>query len=311
WIRGLLKWLRFGVSASLLALLPIGLAFYPQQVEQHPGKAFGTLAWILVGCGAFLAIELVLEKIESDRADKGPLARKTFSERYPQNLKNALDTIADLDKLDAAQLDRIKRSLLRIICSFVVEYRDIPNRNDVNANVMEAVKPNIFHATQSHGELHFGDPNDKQSYEMYLRLTQWAFDHHDVPHPFSLPVAKDRKRLLFGAPKAFAHGTHDVVGDTQTSTFKKELMDLLAGQPKSVEDQIKAFFKARDFRSFVSICLDCGNEKRGVLNVNSSKVGTFGNNKEPDWQLLEYIAPFCGILCLVIQKSTQAAQSGS
>lgn len=191
----------------------------------------------------------------------------------------------------------IAQQILKNIQGIVVRHYSDVRELKINANYMRAMsKTEMSDQMKEKIKFAYGDTS---RYPTFLSI-----EHYADPlgtEDFILPVEpKHRgweKSILPGAPHAFNANHTNVIDDTHSVSFSKDL-DL------SITEEIKNYFLNKDFRSFASINIISSTGKQvGIMNVESNKEKVFGQTNREKEDLAEMLQPFCALLgCLIKYK---------
>ncbi len=202
-----------------------------------------------------------------------------------------------VDKLNAA-MTQILRALSKDISVYVDDKPDV----SVNTNLMIAHKVDGSPTAQLEklipSTIFLGFKRQLPSYAYALELILWGREETAIP-PLVLPVedpqiAAGKKRLLPGAPAAFALNQDRFIPDT------RKIKAYLRSDPEGpgsdldqdVLQKVDEYFGSKQFRSFMSLVLrDPTTEKPfGVLNIQSDEPERFrpGDDMETLIKSLEH-----------------------
>jgi hypothetical protein len=140
--------------------------------------------------------------------------------------------------------------------------------------------------------------DDLTSYKHILDVQLWSDDENPLFVPIAIPVedegsARGVKKLLPGAPTAFAQGDDVVISDTH------ELQGYCGPDLESdVLKEEQDYFESRKIRSMACLVLHENGDKKqnqnrmGVLNIHSDKVNVFGSTKQEQLTIIQSLAHY-------------------
>lgn len=174
-----------------------------------------------------------------------PYADEAFVEEYSEALREAIDLLPDVMSFDEAQLEKGGRGILLTIAALIRAYHG--GKPEINANYMVPEPPSESLLQKA---LFCRKDRKPTALGCFLVLRQWAKDS-GTPAELILPVERPggEDALLFGAPRAYREGRHDLVVDTTDYRLAQ------AHENEAVRRQIADYFRehASAIRSFVSI----------------------------------------------------------
>lgn len=295
--RSRLIWV-FVVSGIVLT----GVAAWYENEHQAHTSGYSSLVSVafLVGIGLVEIVKLVRDSASS----KGRLSGQTFLEEYTALLTNAIEALQDVHTYNEQQIHQTQTKILKLIASVVILFHPETEGLGISANLMrnDPVEP---HSVQNRFSdyVYFSDPQRAaDTYSSVLYIVAWSDPPQVAPANFSVPVDKDPRRVLFGAPATFVSGRKLVV---QNIHDKKEVGKLLAGQPDDVQDAIHAFFIQQKYKTFMSLVVENADTNIAVLNVQADQLKVFGN-QDQQTEIERFIAPFCSILGIITAQSSQS-----
>jgi hypothetical protein len=290
-----------GMGVALLAL-SIGVVMTSRQRAQQSGNeyakqyALGVMEFITHGYESYLSkLEDSETKLLKDigAADRRIIDSMAHANSYLAAIVNKLN----LYLAAPTEQQRIKLCEDILDAITVLSLPFLTNGNSgikVNANYMLAVP--IAEATEEEkASARFTD-GSVDSYAYLLVLKEYARDTLNAPHPFALPVAKSAKGVLPGAPEAFMFSRYVAVSVSET-VFDKSV-------PRAVQKEILDFFKAQEYKCFVSMQIPIrrGGHVLGVVNVEATDDSLVrGRNAEKDLGTMgKLLQPYCALLGITL-----------
>lgn len=299
-------WAVFVVlPTTLIILLP---PIFAEQLQVHldpknPHYHVPVLLRFFVALVIAATVIAVIDRRRQEEPSGIDRSNRRFMKKYQEALVQSIIVLSDLPKMDRAQLAKAQQAILDAIRSVVAGCFGDKSGLQINANLMIQIPVDGLSAGDIPGLLFVDPMRELKTYRSVLWLVQWASESHCVPNPLSLPIDKDKKRVLLGAPAAVESRTIQVIPDIRD---EKRLAKMLAGQPPSVADELKQYFADRTtFRSFASIPLVKDNEVIGVLNVQSNRPNIFGDTLDFKEQVSGLIDPLAVILSSIAATGVQ------
>ena len=289
------------LSRLLLVVLTVGAVtfptLFPKELEKHE--------WPFVATTVGLAVAAVLLQREYDsreaRKNRRLSHKLALQEGRSDTLKFMIKILTDpillieqdhdwtqeeeekgVAKLNAA-MTQILRALTQDVSVYVDEKPDV----SVNTNLMIAHKTEASAPAQlqklTASTIFLGYQRGLNTYAYALELMLWDRPEADVP-ALVLPVEDPqvfagKRRLLPGAPEAFALNQDRIIPDT------RKIRDYLLADPggpgseldEDVLKQMDEYFGSKQFRSFASLVLRDPTTAKplGVLNIQSNEAERF------------------------------------
>jgi hypothetical protein len=284
-------WIVQAVGALLFLFLPLwspeSLALakhYPfLWFYQGQDRHFNLPALLALVGGAMVVISQLADKNLMALEFKGVVTDREFVEAYSEVLESCILLTKTAVGMDEGQLIYARGRILHGIRLVVHHYYDKSEDLDINACYMIAY-PAAAAPSGVEKWLKFRDKlRTLDSYGHFLELALWAEDHGDLPRPgeFVLPVEKEGEpnmhlKLLPGAPAAFAMNRVCVIRDTRN--LKKYFDEEGKYVNREIVKEELDFFDSQKFRSFASLPLENGGQKKGVVNLQSGRTCIFGKN---------------------------------
>lgn len=200
------------------------------------------------------------------------------------------------------KLNEAMTQILRALSKDVSVYVDEKGDPSINTNLMVAhaianSTPELLEKL-SKAAVFLGFGRQLSSYAHGLELFLWGREESDIP-PLVLPVedprvGEGRRRLLPGAPTAFALDEDRFIPDTHRirEYLESDSSSIGSDLGPDVLKNVEAYFVSKQFRSFASLVLrDPVSDKRiGVLNIQSDHPGRFrtGNDMKTLIESLEH-----------------------
>jgi hypothetical protein len=248
-------------------------------------------------------LAVYLEKTWSKRRETEAKERRTqqegFFRSYTECLETAIKTVQTAGELSAPDIRRTQQEVLKLVCNIVELFLGKPDGVVINASVMRAEPLGGWkEGTRLKNVLFASSTRLLDAYRCVLHLTVWAAPPN-AAEKVALPVAANNDILLFGAPRAFVHGTMEYVADTQCEEL---IAELVARQDDDVRDDIKKYLKRwkENFVSFISAPVKCSAGTQGVLNVQSNQPEILGPHEIYRADLQQCLLPFCALLGTLI-----------
>ncbi len=306
-----LRYGRLFVGAILTVAFAVFVAFFASKIDlsgSHRWNAYDT--WFAGLSFAAVALE-VLKEIGDEQSRRGEFSHAVFNRTYTRSLTTAFDSYIAIRDGDRQQTISALKDCLRAVSSVIAAYHSKDGLN-VNATIFLRTDTSEYSPTDFHDRVHFTyRENSPDIYRCVLKVAGWGRDQADLMD-FALPVHRDPKQVLFGAPKTFMTGERDHVFDTSSIRSGSRH---IADQPRSVKDAVVAYFKNAQFSSFATLAVGHGSDCSGVLSIQSSKKYVFGATPEKEEEIEEYIRPFCSVLHMMISRlaylDSLSAQEGS
>lgn len=267
--------------------------------EKYPGESFSpVIDYLHYGYRHVKqSYDEGLKKLENKTKKEAEKKRKELLPEYGGQLSRSLAAVSNYLAHPSAdrQKDLIEQ-ILRSICAVMHLYKSEDGRG-FNANCMVAF-PKDSAPKKIIDKMKFGF-GDASRYPTFLWL--YAYANQNGAMTFSLPIEDPiepevENLILPGAPQAFLHNETTVISDSSKIQIARNI-------PKSIKDQIKAYFKARrTFKSFACLNIVYGGKQLGLVNIESSRNNIFGLN-QTDKELFESLLfPFCLLIGFLISE---------
>jgi hypothetical protein len=208
-----------------------------------------------------------------------------LTEMVAELKKQGKSSPAEIDELVKAGIESADAHIKQLLVAVEEEVRafwDLPE-NSIKSNLMiayriSACSPDAL--TRLSDIVDFcGFGRELKNYHTVLELTIWGTPDPQIP-PLAIPVEDptvegSEKRLIPGAPMAFALKEDTVVHDTQKIlSFVPEKLD------QQVRDRLVEYFSGKRVRSFVCLTLKEDARPIGVLNIQSDRINICGPEGE-------------------------------
>jgi hypothetical protein len=289
YIVGFILLVAFGAGVEVL---------YDREVEAEK---------VIYDQGVASELEGARRRLQAQKAARGLTMRGLLELLSPLMgvLANQGSLSLDQKKTAAQALNKSIQKILKATCEDVWTNWNEPGSTAApfKASVMVAYKIENCDPTrlaELKGRLKFVGfgRDDLKSYRHILDVQLWSDDDNPLFVPIAIPVedesdARGVKRLLPGAPTAFAQGEDVIISDTH------ELQghfgpDLEADALKEERD----YFDSRKIRSMACLVLHENPDKKqnqnrmGVLNIHSDKVDGFGTTEAEQLTIVQSLAHY-------------------
>jgi len=230
--------------------------------------------------GTSVALDALPRLIDLLLRLKAPWGTEEYDAAFRAIQAEVVDNVAasDLAALSRGELVAHTGVLLRMLVA-IVKGSMGSQETVVNACYMVPMEPDAA------VELAFHEDNWKlDSYHCFLKLEAWAEETPDLPMHLVLPVPKATQDRLFGAPRAFASNTLQVVNNTRRCHW---LVD--KHRCPETRHRVEQYFRqyGDKIRSFASIPIEPPFPERsnncrfhspsvGIVNIHSSRKYVLG-----------------------------------
>lgn len=291
----------FWVLITLEIILGGSGALYESEYQPH-SQGYNHLVFPVIVL--LVAIVQIAQKWCETSHNKGRLSGSDFRDDYIRLLTDAIEAVQDVKEYNEEQVRQAQKKILKLISSVVILFHPEAEGLGINANLMEK-EASEKHSTNDRFDAHvyFTDPQRAaSSYTGVLCVKVWADPPQVVPPDFSLPLDKDKDRILFGAPRTYAIGSEVVIRNIHRDNAVNSLLD---GQPPVVKRAVHAFFKEQQYQTFISIPVKHSDTIIAVLNIQANRDQVFGRRTKHAAEMKKFVDPFCTVLGILTAQTLQ------
>lgn len=271
---------------------------------------------------AAAALERASFRLKAQRAARGLAMRRLLELLSPvMGVLASKNTLSNEQKKAAAQsLDESIVEILKATCEEVWTNWNEPGSAAApfQSSVMVAYKVNKIPAEVRERLRFVGiGREDLKSYKHVLDVELWSDDENPFFTPIAIPVEDENsqrgmKKILPGAPTAFAKGDDVVISDTA---------DLAGHCGTDLESDVRKeeheYFESRKIRSMACLVLHKPRDKKlsenrmGVLNIHSDRVDGFGTTKQEQITIIQGLAHYRAALEFLLDGQQQLTTEAS